>query len=171
VYQPLPDGTSCNDGRADTANDVCTATVCAGEPDTDQDGVPDRLDGCPTDPAKTSPGACGCGVADTDADHDGTPDCHDACVNDPAKIAPGVCGCGVADIDTDQDGKLDCLDNCPLVANADQVDTDHDGIGDACDPSTVPTNKDQCKGDGWRRFNNPPFKNRGECTKFVTGSP
>ncbi|MBL9120312.1 MAG: hypothetical protein JNL80_10415 [Phycisphaerae bacterium] len=47
------------------------------EPDTDGDGVPDGEDGCPTDPLKTAPGACGCGVPDTDSDGDGTPDCNE----------------------------------------------------------------------------------------------
>ena len=39
----------------------------------------DNHDACPTDPEKTAPGVCGCGVADTDADADGTPDCVDLC--------------------------------------------------------------------------------------------
>lgn len=30
-----------------------------------------------------------------------------------------------------------------------------------------PTEKDQCKKDGWRTFNNPAFKNQGQCVKFV----
>jgi hypothetical protein len=30
-----------------------------------------------------------------------------------------------------------------------------------------PTNKDQCKGDGWKSFNNPSFKNQGDCVSFV----
>lgn len=34
-------------------------------PDTDGDTVADCTDGCPNDAAKTSPGVCGCGVADT----------------------------------------------------------------------------------------------------------
>ncbi|MCA9297267.1 MAG: hypothetical protein KC983_12135, partial [Phycisphaerales bacterium] len=34
------------------------------EKDSDGDGVPDLCDLCPTDPDKTSPGNCGCGVAD-----------------------------------------------------------------------------------------------------------
>ena len=41
------------------------------------DGVLDANDGCPNDPAKTDPGLCGCGVADTDSDDDGTADCED----------------------------------------------------------------------------------------------
>ncbi|MBN2705333.1 MAG: IPTL-CTERM sorting domain-containing protein [Deltaproteobacteria bacterium] len=57
--------------------------------DADGDGTPDISDGCPNDPLKTAPGACGCGVADTDTDTDGDgiPDCTDP--------------------DADGDGKLD----------------------------------------------------------------
>lgn len=56
-----------------------TTPTCpnAQEPDTDGDGVPDGTDGCPTDPLKIAPGACGCGVPDTDSDGDGTPDCNE----------------------------------------------------------------------------------------------
>jgi hypothetical protein len=32
---------------------------------------------------------------------------------------------------------------------------------------TRPTSKDQCKKGGWRRFENPSFKNQGQCIKFV----
>lgn len=32
---------------------------------------------------------------------------------------------------------------------------------------TPPTNKDQCKKDGWKTFNNPAFKNQGQCVEFV----
>jgi hypothetical protein len=34
-------------------------------------------------------------------------------------------------------------------------------------PVLPPTNKNQCKNDGWKIFNNPAFKNQGECTSFV----
>jgi hypothetical protein len=47
--------------------------------DQDGDGAVDCHDDCPNDPGKTSPGACGCGVADTDTDEDGTLDCDDNC--------------------------------------------------------------------------------------------
>jgi hypothetical protein len=30
-----------------------------------------------------------------------------------------------------------------------------------------PTSKDQCKGDGWKTFNNPSFKNQGDCVSYV----
>ncbi len=32
---------------------------------------------------------------------------------------------------------------------------------------TTPTNKDQCKKDGWKTFNNPTFKNQGDCVSFI----
>jgi hypothetical protein len=31
-----------------------------------------------------------------------------------------------------------------------------------------PRTKEECKGKGWRRFNNPSFRNQGECIRFVT---
>jgi hypothetical protein len=52
---------------------------------------------CPQDPQKTSPGLCGCGVADTDSDGDGTPDCQEQCPSDATKTSPGACGCGTAE--------------------------------------------------------------------------
>jgi hypothetical protein len=87
--------------------------------DSDGDGVPDCFDGCPSDSAKTSPGACGCGVPDTDSDGDGVPDCLDNCPADPNKLDPGICGCGVVDdiTDTDGDGFPDCADPAPLDPN------------------------------------------------------
>ncbi|MEW6599519.1 MAG: exo-alpha-sialidase, partial [Nitrospirota bacterium] len=42
------------------------------------DGAGDACDDCPSDPDKTAPGQCGCGVVDTDTDADGTADCIDA---------------------------------------------------------------------------------------------
>jgi hypothetical protein len=34
-------------------------------------------------------------------------------------------------------------------------------------PVGPPTNKDECKNGGWKTFNNPPFKNQGECVSFT----
>lgn len=77
-------------------------------------GLQCRLDDCPTDPAKTEPGQCGCGSPDTDTDSDTVADCADACPEDAAKTEPGPCGCGHIDTDTDSDGTADCIDVCPL---------------------------------------------------------
>ena len=58
---------------------------------------------CPDDPAKTAPGVCGCGVADTDSNANGITDCVDPCSPNPCldgatcTVVQGapVCGCGV----------------------------------------------------------------------------
>ncbi len=138
----------CNDnGRLDSCE------IAGGQvPDCDQNGVPDSCqadsdgdgaidacDGCPADPAKTAPGICGCGVADTDSDGDGVANCNDGCPNDPAKTAPGVCGCGVPDTDSDGDGTANCIDGCPNdpsktapgICGCGVPDTDSDGDGTA----------------------------------------
>lgn len=47
--------------------------------DQDGDGVEDCPDQCPYDPAKTQPGACGCGFRDDDTDGDEVADCIDNC--------------------------------------------------------------------------------------------
>ncbi|WP_020586170.1 carboxypeptidase regulatory-like domain-containing protein [Desulfobacter curvatus] len=131
---------------------IVSATQASVEPtDTDNDGTPDDEDGCPTDPNKTEPGTCGCGVADTDTDTDGTPDCIDSCPNDPNKTAPGICGCGVIDADTDGDGVADCNDNCPndpekiepgtCGCGVADMDTDADGTPDCSDGCPNDPNK------------------------------
>jgi cysteine-rich repeat protein len=100
-------------------------------PDTDgdSDGTVDCLDACPTDPAKTTPGVCGCGTSDADTDGDGAPTCLDACPADPSKTDPGTCGCGFSDGDADGDGAVDCLDACP--ADAAKTDPGTCGCGSA----------------------------------------
>jgi TolB-like protein len=63
--------------------------------DSDNDGLPNQIDGCPDDPNKTAPGICGCGVPDTDSDGDETPDCIDGCPLNPDLIEPDpYFGCG-----------------------------------------------------------------------------
>jgi sugar lactone lactonase YvrE len=152
-YNVAPDADG--DGVPDGA-DNCPNNANADQANADGDGVGNACDGCPLDPAKTAPGVCGCGVADTDSDGDGVADCIDncpqnanadqanadgdavgdacdGCPTDAAKTAPGACGCGTADTDGDADGVSDCVDNCPQNANSDQADEDEDDIGDVCD--------------------------------------
>jgi len=121
--------------------------LLSGEPvdlvDSDEDGVPDCADACPTDPAKSKPGLCGCGVSDADDDIDGVPNCEDACPDDPGKSDPGACGCGAPDADSDEDGVPDCEDACPddpaktdpgaCGCGTPDADADGDGAADCVD--------------------------------------
>jgi len=136
----------------DQADDPGLSAVTASQfGDTDGDGTPDCIDGCPDDPTKIAPGVCGCGIPDTDSDGDGTPDCIDGCPLDPNKIAPGICGCGVPETDTDGDGTPDCIDECPLDPNkiapgicgcgVPETDTDGDGTPDCIDGCPLDPNK------------------------------
>ncbi len=91
--------------------------------DSDGDGRPDFIDGCPDDPAKLDPGACGCGVPDTDADADGVPDCIDNC---PAVPNPDQ-------VDSDDDGIGDACDppaEATEPATGDETGSDPGDPGD-----------------------------------------
>jgi hypothetical protein len=52
------------------------------------------VDNCPSDPAKTQPGVCGCDIPDDNFDGDGALDCIDDCPDNAARTLPmGPCGC------------------------------------------------------------------------------
>ncbi|HEY6882343.1 MAG TPA: hypothetical protein VI299_30135, partial [Polyangiales bacterium] len=81
-------------------------------------GAPAPPDACPSDPAKTAPGICGCGTPDSspntdDPDSDSVPSCNDVCPNDGTKTtSAGQCGCGSPDTDADGDTYAICNDSC-----------------------------------------------------------
>ena len=95
-------------------------------------------DGCPADPAKRDPGACGCGTADTDGDSDGTADCIDNCTD---LYNPGQGDCdsdGYGDACAIAAGAGDCNanlipDTCDIASGA-SADVDGDGQPDSCQP-------------------------------------
>lgn len=93
---------------------------CLDHSDIDRDRVEDCVDGCPSDPAKTAPGACGCGVPDLDRDNDGVPNCVDKCDRDTNNASSGECGC-VRDLAEPQDLKpagTPCFDPaCPQTGS------------------------------------------------------
>ena len=64
-----------HNGIGDRTDDLTFTTTVNCDVDTDEDGVNDCDDDCPTDPYKIEPGLCGCGVADLDSDGDGLLDC------------------------------------------------------------------------------------------------
>jgi hypothetical protein len=95
------------------------------------------VDLCPDDPAKTAPGACGCGTPDDDLDADGIADCLDNCPDTPNEDQ----------LDADADTIGDACDNCPLLQNTLQEDGDADDAGDACDNCPYTSNADQLNAD------------------------
>ncbi|HEX2846532.1 MAG TPA: OmpA family protein [Chitinophagaceae bacterium] len=100
----------------------------APPPDTDNDGIIDSLDKCPTVPGLAK--YDGCPIPDTDKD--GVNDEEDKC-----PTVPGLAkyqGCPIPD--TDNDGINDEEDKCPTVAGVARYqgcpvpDTDKDGVND-----------------------------------------
>ena len=107
-------------------------------PDSDLDGTCNALDGCPNDPNKIAPGACGCDVADVDTDGDGLLDCTDPC---PllANLQPGD-GCDDGNASTMDDViTANCICAGILVGN------DCEGVpGGPAQPGTACNDNDDC---------------------------
>jgi hypothetical protein len=135
-----PSGQTTTPFPADIANG-------ADNRDTDNDGVLDLYDDCPTrhNPSQLDRDGDGIGDAcDPDADGDGLPDVPSAwCPADPNPLQPDADGDGIGDAcdrcpldrdnDADGDGVCGDVDVCPLWWDPGQKDSDGDGVGDACD--------------------------------------
>lgn len=87
--------------------DPATAKDRAKCPDGDHDGIPDKVDACPSQPGTAE--HSGCPVQVPDADKDGVADKLDRCPSEPGPAANGGC----PDRDQDKDGVVDRLDKCP----------------------------------------------------------
>lgn len=87
---PALPGTGCNDNNACTSGDVWNAACqCVGvtSGDSDNDGTCNALDGCPTDPNKIAPGACGCGNLEPGSN------CNDGLSNTANDVIGANCIC------------------------------------------------------------------------------
>lgn len=96
-----------------------------GCPDTDGDGIVDKDDKCPTEAGKAELEGC----PEIDTDGDGIVDGADRCPTIPGTVN----GCP----DTDKDGIIDSQDACPTLVGTAQYngcpDTDGDGVVDPKD--------------------------------------
>jgi len=95
---------------------IIAPLFCGDDPDSDGDGVPDRLDQCPDTPAGVAVDEVGCPL---DSDGDGVDDYLDQCPNTPAGVAVDEVGCP---LDSDGDGVPDHLDQCPGTPAGTEVD-------------------------------------------------
>ena len=132
MTKPAPKDTD-GDGvpdKLDKCPSVAGLKQFNGCPDTDNDGIADAQDGCPgqAGPLENK----GCPWPDTDGD--GVADKDDQC---PDKAGPlSNKGCPT---DTDNDGVIDSEDKCPDIAGLAKYqgcpvpDRDHDGINDELD--------------------------------------
>ena len=124
-----------------------------GFTDTDNDGVEDSADMCPSDPddntTSTANSTHGCPDTDDDGVHDGIDNCpteHDS----TKEVDANGCDIEPTSTDSDGDGWNDNVDMCPAVSGTMSgcPDTDGDGVHDgldACDNEAPTTDED---GDG-----------------------
>jgi len=112
---------------------LCAVLLLASGPtfaktvDTDNDGIRDRKDACPSTPVGSKVDRVGCPV---DSDADGVPNGVDRCSRTPARTPVDDQGCPT---DTDDDGITDAADTCastPAGAKVDAKGCPWDSDGD-----------------------------------------
>lgn len=137
-------------GVSQTDTKTSDGMLCDSSTDTDNDGVPDGTDHCPSTPVGATVDAegCSCLQAGTcnpvDTDGDGIPDATDTCPSTPTGETVDTVGCSCSQLDDDLDGVMNCSDSCPdtvagEIADASgcacsQRDGDLDDVAD-CDDS------------------------------------
>ena len=114
---------------------------CGGKVlDTDNDGVPDNQDKCPTTPVNAPVNISGCQV---DSDRDGVFDQFDQCLKTPPNTRVAQNGCAlVVNNDSDNDGVMNQNDRCPTTPVG--VSVDATGCNNDNDADGVLNQNDQC---------------------------
>ena len=111
--------------------------IIGGGRDSDDDGIADSRDTCPTEPEDLDMFQDEDGCPDTDNDEDGLLDSVDQCPDQGEDLDEYMDEDGCPDPDNDEDGILDADDECPLEAGMASAngcpDRDEDGITDAFD--------------------------------------
>lgn len=117
-----------------------------GVKDQDNDGIPDKLDGCPRAPEDLDGFQDEDGCPDYDNDQDGVPDEADQCP-EPEDRDGYQDEDGCPDPDNDGDGVLDVNDGAPDQAEDIDGFQDEDGVPDLDnDQDGVPDTMDRCDG-------------------------
>ncbi len=171
----------CSSGTDDPSNDGADfdgdGQCNLGDPDDDNDGIPDGIDPCPLDPTNSCgcPDADGDGVCDPDdfdpfdpfVCRDVEPDTCDDCssgTDNPANDGPDFDGdglCDPGDIDDDNDGVPDAADSNPLNSLVCR-DVDADGCDDCSSGTDDPSNDGaDFDGDGQCNLGDPDDDNDG----------
>jgi OmpA-OmpF porin, OOP family len=121
--------------------------------DSDGDGIPDKVDKCPTEPEDKDGFEDQDGCPDPDNDRDGILDKVDKCPNEPEDKDGFEDQDGCPDPDNDRDGILDADDKCPNEAGPKEndgcPDKDRDGDGvvdrlDKCPDQPGPADNNGC---------------------------
>lgn len=136
--------------RSVDANDIVPAfsaglTWWFSDRDSDQDGVPNKADGCPYEAEDKDGYQDADGCPDLDNDGDGIQDAQDKCPDEAEDKDGFEDDDGCADADNDGDGLADGQDKCADQAEDKDGFEDEDGCPDADnDGDAVPDSLDQC---------------------------
>jgi len=106
--------------------DVSDGSFTITPADSDNDGVSDFCDNCPTQPNGPDGGTC----------TGGTPTLFPTLCNSDSDCESGeFCSLNQEDFELEPDGVGDACDNCPVDYNPDQENSDGDRFGNVCDPT------------------------------------
>jgi outer membrane protein OmpA-like peptidoglycan-associated protein len=113
--------------------------------DSDHDGIPDAIDGCPDQAEDRDDFQDDDGCPEDDNDGDGIADQQDSCPNDPEDRDGHDDDDGCPDLDNDGDGIRDVMDQCPSEPEDLDGFADDDGCPDPDnDLDSVPDGADKC---------------------------